>query len=60
MIFALVPSTVSRYRDFAQQILRDTLRDVREAAICWGVGDDFETWSNIIQVRVGLALLSQN
>ncbi|OJT14842.1 hypothetical protein TRAPUB_8636 [Trametes pubescens] len=34
-IFALVPSTVSRYRAFAMEILRDTLRTMPEAAIEW-------------------------
>jgi hypothetical protein len=51
-IFALVSSTVSRYQDFAQDLLLTTLRNLEEAAICWGVGDDFEIWTSIIQVRV--------
>jgi hypothetical protein len=50
LIFALVPTTISRYRDFAQELLRDTLREIRGAAICWGVGEDFAIWSAIIQV----------
>ncbi|KAI0648375.1 hypothetical protein C8Q79DRAFT_1008705 [Trametes meyenii] len=34
-IFALVPSTVSRYRHFALDILRDTLREMPDAAVEW-------------------------
>ncbi|KAI0364883.1 hypothetical protein BV20DRAFT_1104821 [Pilatotrama ljubarskyi] len=34
-IFALNPSTVARYRAFALVILRDTLREIPEARVCW-------------------------
>ncbi|EIW77798.1 hypothetical protein CONPUDRAFT_92166 [Coniophora puteana RWD-64-598 SS2] len=40
-IFALIPSTVSRYIRFAMRILLRTLRHLPEAAIVWPQGDQF-------------------
>ena len=40
-IFALVPSTVSRYLRFALSILLEVLRRVPQAAIAWPRGDEF-------------------
>jgi hypothetical protein len=47
-IFALIPTTVSRYITFALQILLFTLRDVRDAIIQWPWGDDFECYSSLV------------
>lgn len=50
-IFALIPSTVSRYIIFALKILHDTLRDIPETRIAWPEGDEFEALSILIQQR---------
>lgn len=51
-IFALVPSTVSRYRSFAIIILRDVLRTIPEAAIeWWATEEECEEDSELIRAR---------
>ncbi len=50
-IFALIPSTVSRYILFALRILHDTLCDIPETTITWPRNDDFEAFSILIQQR---------
>ncbi|KDR69192.1 hypothetical protein GALMADRAFT_230725 [Galerina marginata CBS 339.88] len=40
-IFALIPTTVSRYITFARQILLQTLRLMDDARIQWPTGDEF-------------------
>ncbi|KAI9059360.1 hypothetical protein FKP32DRAFT_1614166 [Trametes sanguinea] len=51
-IFALVPSTVSRYRNFAQTILCATLRQVPEAEIAWWkTAEECEMDSEMVRLR---------
>ncbi|KZT52367.1 hypothetical protein CALCODRAFT_441669 [Calocera cornea HHB12733] len=50
-IFALVPSTITRYRDFALQILLRTLRSIPEGLIAWPEEDDFEALSDLVVAR---------
>ncbi|CDO74523.1 hypothetical protein BN946_scf184846.g4 [Trametes cinnabarina] len=51
-IFALVPSTVSRYRRFAQKILRATLRHMPEAEIAWWrTVEECEMDSEMVRLR---------
>jgi hypothetical protein len=40
-IFALIPTTVSRYIVFARQILLQTLQTMEDARIQWPTGDEF-------------------
>jgi len=55
-IFALIPTTVTRYIHFAQDILLTLLRDLPEGAIQFPSGDrmghnEFEEYTQIIQAR---------
>jgi hypothetical protein len=51
-IFALVPTTVSRYLHFARKILLKTLRSLKEAAVCWPeTEEELEYDSSLIQFR---------
>ncbi len=50
-IFALIPSTVTRYVSFALSILLATLTEMPQCAICWPVGEEFEEYSEMIQER---------
>ncbi|KAJ2998887.1 hypothetical protein NUW54_g6991 [Trametes sanguinea] len=50
-IFALVPSTISRYRIFALQTLRDTLRELPEARVAWWSAAECEEDANLVMVR---------
>jgi len=50
-IFALVPSTVSRYLHFALSILLEVLRQMPHAAITWPRGDEFLELSGYVSMR---------
>jgi hypothetical protein len=50
-IFALIPSTVSRYINFGLTILLRTLRSMPDAAIRWPKGSEFEELNNLIISR---------
>lgn len=50
-IFALVPASVSRYIDFALDILLYTVRRMREARVAWPHGDEFEVYAQLVQAR---------
>ena len=51
-IFALTPTTLSRYLDFAQDILLDVLRSLNEAAIVFPrTRQQFQEFSDIICAR---------
>lgn len=50
-IFALIPSTVSRYVSFSFTILLSSLRQMRNAQIRWLSGDEFEANNALIVVR---------
>ena len=50
-IFALVPSTVSRYLHFSLSILLKVLREMPHAAITWPQGDEFLELSGYVSVR---------
>jgi hypothetical protein len=50
LIFALIPSTVSRYLAFARQILLETLRQYPTARVAWPNGGQFGEMTNLIQV----------
>lgn len=50
-IFALVPSTVSRYLRFALSILLKVLRQMPHAAITWPRGDEFLELSGYVSMR---------
>ncbi|KAI8981129.1 hypothetical protein BD414DRAFT_90259 [Trametes punicea] len=50
-IFALVPTTISRYRTFALRALCDTLRELPEARIAWWSATECEEDANLIMVR---------
>lgn len=47
-IFALIPTTVSRYVRFSLQILLEVLQDIPEATVRWPEGDEFELYSTHI------------
>lgn len=50
-VFALIPSTVNRYIQFAGEILNATLKDIPEAAVAWpDVPNQFEEYSRMVQV----------
>lgn len=51
LIFALTPSTTSRYIDFALRILLDTLRTMPECVIAWPQGTQFEEYAALVQAR---------
>ena len=53
-IFALVPSTVSRYIHFALSILLEVLRQMPPAAISWPQGDEFLELSGYVSMRHSL------
>jgi len=50
-IFALVPSTVSRYLRFALSILLKVLRQMPHAKITWPQGDEFLELSGYVSIR---------
>jgi len=50
-IFALVPSTVSRYLSFALSILLEVLRQIPHATITWPRGDEFLELSGYVSMR---------
>jgi len=50
-IFALVPSTVSRYLRFALSVLLKVLRQMPGAAISWPCGDEFLELSGYVSMR---------
>jgi hypothetical protein len=50
-IFALVPSTVSRYVTFTLRILLFTLRHMKEARILWPVDDEFQEYNDLVLAR---------
>jgi hypothetical protein len=50
-IFGLVPSTVTRYLEFARSILFMALRDIPESAILWPKDPQFAQYSDLVQVR---------
>jgi hypothetical protein len=50
-IFALVPSTVSRYLSFALQILLELLRRLPEGQIQWPTGDEFAELNDLVIKR---------
>jgi hypothetical protein len=50
-IFALIPSTVSRYINFTIEILLQTLREMPDARIQWLAGEEFQQSSNLIMER---------
>jgi hypothetical protein len=50
-IFALVPSTVSRYLRFALSILLKVLKEMPRAAIAWPRGDEFIELSGYVAAR---------
>ncbi|KIL56668.1 hypothetical protein M378DRAFT_89013 [Amanita muscaria Koide BX008] len=50
-IFALVPSTVSRYISFSLSILLLTLREMHHARIRWLEGDEFEQRCDLVCKR---------
>ncbi|KIK81943.1 hypothetical protein PAXRUDRAFT_806059 [Paxillus rubicundulus Ve08.2h10] len=47
-IFAIIPSTVSRYITFRLRILLATLKMIPEAKICWPQPEDFEELSDLV------------
>ena len=47
-VFALVPSTVSRYVGFTIRILLFTLRHMEEAWIHWPVDDEFQEYNDLV------------
>ena len=53
-IFALVPSTVTRYLRFALSNLLQVLRQMPQAAIAWPRGDEFLELSGYVSVRHAL------
>ena len=50
-IFALTPSTVSRYLRFARMILLRVLRQLRDARIAWPQGEEFSELSSYVSAR---------
>jgi hypothetical protein len=50
-IFALTPSTVSRYITFSLEILIKTLRKLKDAEVRWPQGDEFDELSDLTVVR---------
>ena len=50
-IFALIPSTVSRYLRFALSILLEVLRQMPHATITWPRGDEFLELSGYVSMR---------
>jgi hypothetical protein len=50
-IFALIPTTVSRYINFCLTILLDTLQNMPDASIQWPCGDKFQENNNLVVER---------
>lgn len=50
-IFALIPTTVSRYLGFALSILLKVMRQMPSAAISWPHGDEFLELSGYVSIR---------
>ena len=50
-VFALVPSTVSRYLSFTLRILLITLRRMKEAQIRWPADDEFDQYNVLVLAR---------
>jgi len=50
-IFALIPSTTSRYIATALPLLVETLRSMSSARICWPQGDEFHELSQLVSAR---------
>ena len=50
-VFALVPSTVSRYITFTLRILLFTLRHMKGARIHWPVDNEFQEYNNLVLAR---------
>ncbi|KAG6828836.1 hypothetical protein H0H93_014699, partial [Arthromyces matolae] len=50
-IFALIPSTVSRYIHFSLSILLSVLRTVPEAEVRWPEGESFEELNDLVVAR---------
>lgn len=50
-IFALIPSTVSRYLRFSLSILLEVLRQMPHAKIAWPQGDEFLELSGYVSMR---------
>lgn len=50
-IFALIPATVSRYIFFSLGILLHTLKNMREARICYPKGDEFQALNDLVTAR---------
>lgn len=50
-IFAIVPTTVSRYITFTLVILLFTLKHMKDARIQWPVDNEFEENSSLILAR---------
>ncbi|EDQ98024.1 uncharacterized protein LACBIDRAFT_316314 [Laccaria bicolor S238N-H82] len=53
-IFALIPSTVSRYITFTLTILLSVLRVIPESEVRWLIGDEFQSNNDLIIVRHNL------
>ncbi|KIM55807.1 hypothetical protein SCLCIDRAFT_30069 [Scleroderma citrinum Foug A] len=50
-IFAIIPSTVSRYITFGLSILLSTLQKMPEGQICWPQHDEFDELSQLVTQR---------
>lgn len=50
-IFALIPSTMSRYITTSLPLLIETLRSMDSARICWPQGDEFHELSQLVSAR---------
>jgi hypothetical protein len=50
-IFALIPTTVSRYLHFALKILLQTLRDMPDGRVQWLAGEEFQENNALITMR---------
>ncbi|KZT62719.1 hypothetical protein CALCODRAFT_425918 [Calocera cornea HHB12733] len=50
-IFALVPSTITRYRDFGLDLLLRTLKSIPEGQIAWPHEEEFGVLSDLVVAR---------
>ena len=50
-IFALIPTTTSRYINFSLSILLSTLRGIQDAGVIWPEGDEFEELTDLVIAR---------
>lgn len=50
-IFAIIPTTVSRYLTWAMTILCDSLREMQNARIKWPQGEEFEESNTLVVAR---------